>query len=150
MATKTKTTKTTEATQNKATQREQAFAMWRKKSKNDKYYFTGKSSDSNLVAFYNGMKKNPKEPDLRVYKVDEDGKMTDKVLTSLWCNTSKNGTKYLTGKLNGKRIVGFFYKGENEKAPYFTCYYSEDKPEEKETEPDVSTFEELTDEDIPF
>lgn len=145
MATKTKTTKTTEATQNKATQREQAFAMWRKKSKNDKYYFTGKSSDGNLVAFYNGMKKNPKEPDLRVYKCDADGKMTDKVLTSLWCNTSKNGTKYLTGKLNGKRIVGFFYKGENEKAPYFTCYYSEDKPEETN-----NGFDDITDDDNPF
>ena len=43
-------------------------ALWEQKSKNGLEYLTGKDADGNkIVAFYNESKKNPNEPDIRVY-----------------------------------------------------------------------------------
>ena len=48
-------------------------ALWEQESKNGNTYLSGKDRDGNrLVAFYNDNKKNPKEPDIRVYYSDED------------------------------------------------------------------------------
>lgn len=116
---------------------EQVFALWKQTSKSGNEYFTGSDGKTKLVAFYNGKKKNPKEPDLRVYAVDKDGKAEEKELVSLWCNVSKSGKKYLTGKLEEKRLVGFINENpKNEKQPYVSVYFSEDaKAEENKEEP---------------
>ena len=116
---------------------EQAFALWKQTSKAGNEYFTGSDGKTKLVAFYNGKKKNPKEQDLRVYAMDKDGKAEEKELVSLWCNVSKSGKKYLTGKLEEKRLVGFINENpKNEKQPYVSVYFSEDaKVEEKPEEP---------------
>ena len=102
----------TKTEQKKEMKMEQVFALWKQTSKGGNEYFTGSDGKTKLVAFYNGKKKNPKEPDLRVYAVDKDGKAEEKELVSLWCNVSKSGKKFLTGKLEDKRLVGFI----NEKA----------------------------------
>lgn len=123
----------------------QVFALWKNKAKSGKEYFTGKTHDGlKLTGFFNSKKKNPKEPDLRVYTHDADGNLNKEVYVSLWCNVSKNGNKFLTGKIGDKRIVGFIRKNDNEKAPYVSVYYSEDKApapaDQVETESD----------DVPF
>lgn len=120
-------TKKAEATK-KEFQMEQALVMWRKKSSKGGYFFSGLAGEKRLVGFYNGKKKNPKEPDIRIYECDEEGKAKDEEFISLWMNVSKNDKKYLSGKLDGKKVVGFIYSGKNEKAPYFTCYYSNSEP----------------------
>ena len=102
----------------KTTKMEQVFALWKNKSKSGLEYFTGSDGKMKLVAFYNGKKKNPKEPDLRVYPVDADGNAEKEELVSMWCNVSKSGKKYLTGKLAGQRIIGFINENpKNEKQP---------------------------------
>lgn len=124
----------------------QVFALWKRKSKAGNDFFTGKDENGiNLVGFFNTKKQNPKEPDLRVYVQGEDGKASKDEFISLWCNVSANGNKYLTGKLGEKRVVGFIRKNDNEKAPYVSVYYSEDKP--KEEAPKQETIE---NEDLPF
>ena len=66
----------------------------------------------------------------------------------MWCNATKSGKKYLTGKLGGKRIVGFIYNGNNEKAPYLSVYYSDDKDQKVESKEE---FEDVTNaEELPF
>ena len=117
-------TKTEKKVENKtkAFTMNQAFALWKKKSKNGNTYFTGKG----IRGFFNTNKKNPKEPDLRVYMTTEDGSLSETPLVSMWCNVSKNGKKYLTGKLEGKRVVGFINDTDNDKRPYVSCYFSED------------------------
>lgn len=124
----------------------QVFALWKNKAKSGKEYFTGKTADGlKLTGFFNSKKKNPKEPDLRVYTHDSNGDLNKEVYVSLWCNVSKNGNKFLTGKIGDKRIVGFIRKTDNEKAPYVSVYYSEDK------EPEQVTMEETEDnEEVPF
>ena len=112
---------------------EQVFALWKQTTKSGNEYFTGSDGKTKLVAFYNGKKKNPKEPDLRVYATDKDGKAEEKELVSMWCNVAKSGKKYLTGKLLDKYIIGFINdEPKNEKQPYITVYFQEEKTEKPE------------------
>lgn len=119
------------------------FTMWLKAGKGGQY-LSGKTPDgTTLIGFINGKKKNPKEPDMRIYKRDKDGKAEKEEFTSLWVNESKNGKKYLTGKLGDKRIVGFIYEGvkPDGKKPYFSVYESDSTPKPQE---------QVKAEDIPF
>lgn len=144
---------------------EQVFALWRQKSKDGKKtYFSGKIGDEYLTGFYNTNKQNPKEPDIRIYKRDEEGNLSKEEFVSLWCNAKENGKKYLTGKIDGKRVVGFINSSGNEKAPYISVYWSDDqnkdtakaesKPDPKATKTKKAKKEEFeevgTDEDLPF
>lgn len=106
---------------------EQAFALWKHKAKSGSAYFTGGTRENPIIAYYNTKKKNPKEPDLRVYKLIEN-EIGDEIC-SLWVNSNDNGKQWLTGKFNDKKVVGFIYKGDNEKRPYISVYYQEDKKE---------------------
>lgn len=155
----TKKTKKTDNTMN------QCFSLWRMKSKKGGYYFSGKIAESQekIVAFYNTNKKNPKEPDIRVYASDN----TEICICSMWCNVSeRTGKKYMSGIIKPVedapeiRVVGFI----NEKAtpknkqPYLNVYYQEDKKEEvthgrgqgepKNYVPVENPIE--SDEDLPF
>ena len=132
MATKTKST---EVTQETITQKmEQAFAMWKNTSKKGTQYFSGGDGTIKLVGYYNTNKKNPKEPDIRIYQLDAEGKMSKDEYTSLWCNVSKNGKKFLTGKIGDQKIVGFIRENATEKQPYFSCYFSNSEPKKQEAE----------------
>lgn len=112
------------------------FALWKKEAKKGSTYFSGKTEDGEwLRGFFNTNKKNPKEPDLRVYTVDSDGELSKEPYISMWCNASKSGKKYLTGKLGDKRVVGFINDSGNDKRPYVSVYYSEDRKQEKEEAP---------------
>ena len=122
----------------------EVFALWKKKAKSGADYFTGRSVEGiNLRGFFNTNKKNPKEPDLRVYTVYKDGELSEKPIISMWCNVSKNQNKFLTGVINEKRVVGFIRKTDNDKAPYVTVYFSDDKqPEQPAEEPKKATKKE--------
>lgn len=144
----------------------QVFAMWRRKSKNGKtYFFTGKDVDGREIrGFYNKDKQNPKEPDIRIYHLTESGEIEKEVYVSLWCNASDNGKKYLSGKIDGLRVVGFI----NEKAtpenkqPYLSVYWSDDGEEKKPAasntkkstrqakQKEEPEFEDSEDNDLPF
>ena len=45
---------------------------------------------------------------------------------ALWLNQKSDGTKYLTGSINGEKVVVFKNQShaENDKAPYFRIYKS--------------------------
>lgn len=154
MSTKT-TAKATATETKKEFKLEQAFAMWKNKSKDGKKTYL---SSNGLIGFYNTKKKNPKEPDLRVYYKDVKGEiMTDDegkeiVVCSLWCNVSeKTKKKYLTGTYEGQKVVGFINESKNEKAPYLSVYYREDGELTKPTETTKKKYEEVeTDNDLPF
>lgn len=100
----------------------QVMAMWKRESKQGKPYFSGKLADgTNLVGFYNTFKKNPQEPDVRIYKAGELGHNGEAVMT-LWANVSKKGTKYLSGTYEGKRVIGFINGDDASNKPYFAVY----------------------------
>ena len=104
-----------------------AFVLWKHMSKNNIAYLTGNTPEKvQLMGFFNTNKKNPKEPDVRVYTLDEEGNQADEVC-SLWENTSKGGLKYLSGLTNDKENVVAFYNeiDENSKIPYIRAYYKD-------------------------
>ena len=150
------------ATESKKFNLVKIFSMWKEKSKNGMQYFTGKTTDgTKLTAFYNTDKKNLKEPDLKVYIRTEDGLSKDPFV-SLWCNTSKKGKKLLSGKIDGKKVIGFINEKPSEKQPYFQVYWSdedqlpvqEEKPvkkaDKKPVKKDEPKMEEIGEADLPF
>lgn len=160
-------TKTANATKKEFTLK-QVFAMWKRTSKNGKTtFFTGKDIDGREIrGFYNTKKQNPKEPDIRIYHLTESGELEKEVYVSLWCNAKDNGKKYLSGKIDGLRVVGFINAkatAEN-KQPYFSVYWSDTNEEKKPAESNSKAtknaktekkeepkFEEIdTENDLPF
>lgn len=132
---------------------DQVFALWKRKSKDGKStYFTGKLGDKNVTAFYVTNKKNLKEPDMRVFTRDENGNLTKEPVVSLWCNATKNGKKILSGKIDGKRVVGFINSTATEKQPYISVYWSDEsqapKKEEKKPVMEQKTIDD--DDSLPF
>ena len=111
----------------------EAFALWENTSKAGGKYLSGSTHDSKtdlvtkLVGFFNTNKKNPKEPDIRIYSLDADGKQ-DIEVASLWNNVSESkGTSYLTGMTNDKeKLVGFYAKEKVNGRPDIRVYYQED------------------------
>ena len=99
------------------------FALWQRKDKNGKDYFTGKieNKDTKIVAFYNN-KRNMKDPDINVFtRGGEDG---TKLIpyAKMWVNASKAGGKYLSGQIGNDRIVGFFNEKHKASQPYISIY----------------------------
>lgn len=104
---------------------EEAFALWKNQSKAGNDYLSGYNlHKEKLVAFFNTNKKNPKEPDVRVYAV-VDGKQ-DKEVASLWANVSKNEKQYLTGMTSDKEKLVAFFDGKD-KHPYIRAYFKEEE-----------------------
>lgn len=119
-----KTTKTNESEVKQPLK--EAFVLWKTTAKTGLNYLTGKTTEekpAKLKAFYNTDKKNPNEPDIRVYIPGEE---KDIEVASLWENISKVGDKrYFSGKTNeDEKLVGW-YKDEkgNEKQPDIRVYY---------------------------
>lgn len=106
---------------------EQLMSLWIKEGKNGKY-LTGKvgmdADGFKVVGFYNGQKKNPKEPDIRIYESYDKGHAKE-VLISLWGNTSKSGKLYFTGLDNeNNRVVAFVEEKPEKNRPNIRIYLS--------------------------
>lgn len=105
---------------------QEAFVMWRNESKNGGFYLKGQTSDKKvkLVGFFNSKKKNPKEPDVRIYSVNAEGNQ-DLEVAALWeVISEKTGTRYLTGQTNdNEKLRGFYGKENQELRPYIRVYY---------------------------
>jgi len=124
-------TKTVEKTEVKEVKKElkDCMTLWLHESANNTKYLTGICADGiiKLVGFFNSNKENPKQPDIQIYMVDEEGKREDKPCCTLWENIDKNEKRYLSGSTNeNEKVVGWYRDiSENEKRPYINVYYSE-------------------------
>lgn len=127
---KDNTMKTTKSqTSNINNDLKEAFALWEHK-KGDLTYYTGKTSGDDpisIVAFVETSKKNPKQPDVRVYEQVEKGEERQEI-ASLWQNESKVGNTYYSGYTNEKeRVIAFINKDTKEgKYPSIRAYYKQD------------------------
>ena len=103
---------------------EEAFVLWKHEGNSGTCYLTGNTKEKvKLLGFFNNKKKNPKEPDVRIYTLDKDGKQEDEVC-ALWETESKSGHKYLSGNTEDDFIVAFYNDTDgNEKLPYIRAYY---------------------------
>ena len=122
----TKTIKGKEETSKKTMK--DVMSLWLHTSNNEVEYLTGNLSNDldglKVTGFYNKEKKNEKEPDIRVYLLNEDGK-TDHVIVSLWNQTSKDNKNYLSGMTDEKEKVVAFINEDNKETnkPYIRVYF---------------------------
>lgn len=111
-------------------QEKESFVLWKEKAKTVINYLKGftideKNNSFRLIGFYNTIKKNLNEPDIRIYNINEEGKKNKKVC-DLWETVSKNDKRYLTGKtIKGDKIIAFYTDEQNEEGtrPYIRAYY---------------------------
>ena len=128
MKTSTKEIKENKKVESEVSKLTEAFALWLNTSKAGTKYLSGLLNDKlgsgKVVGFYNSNKKNPKEPDIRVYSVDSEGNQ-DREIADLWDSVSKNENEYLTGISDEKeRLIGFYNAEESEsKKPYIKVYF---------------------------
>lgn len=126
------------------------FSLWEKTSKKGEKYLENKL----LKGFYNTNKKNPKEPDLRIHKVEVNGDLGGEY-ASIWCNVSKAGNKYLAGHINDEKktkLIGFINKETKDgKLPKVRIYTQEeyDKFNKKSNVKDTKD-EVINSDDLPF
>ena len=102
----------------------ECLVLWKNVSKNNVEYLKGYTSEEkhiDVVGYFNTNKKNPKEPDIRVY-CEKEGENAVIEVCSLWDTLSKNNTRYLTGKTNEDEKVIGFYDGTGNR-PYIKVYY---------------------------
>lgn len=125
MKTSTKVTK--EKTVKEEKELTEAFVLWLNKSKAGNEYLTGKLNEKlgsgKLVGYFNTNKKNPKEPDIRIYTLDGEGNY-DKEIADLWDSVSETtGNEYLTGTSDEQERLIAFYGEKNAKTPYIRVYF---------------------------
>lgn len=122
----TKTTNTTEVKEAKEFAKP-IILLWKEKGKKGTSFLKSKY----YTGFYNTRKKNPNEPDVRIYKNLAEGGISQEEYASLWCNVSeKTGNKYLGGHLTDDKavkLIGFIKKEKkNEKQPDVEIYLQEE------------------------
>ena len=110
---------------------DEAFVLWKTESKKGSSYLTGHDLNKNrLVGYFetNFTKKSEKQPDIRVYDLDENGKNKNEVCV-LWLSTSKSGTMYYSGMTNeNEKIIAFKTEDEEDtKRPFLKAYFKEEK-----------------------
>lgn len=105
--------------------------LWHHKTESEVEYLSGNLSEElkyqKVIAFYNKNKKNEKEPDIRVYSLDDENKK-DVQIISLWNQVSKSNLKYLSGKTNeNEDVVAFYNQDDDIKKPRIKVYLKESK-----------------------
>ena len=101
--------------------------LWEHKAESDVIYLSGNLSEElhykKVLAFYNKTKKNEKEPDVRVYLLDDDGKKDHEIM-SLWSQVSKAGVDYYSGLTDEKEnIIAFINTSDDIKQPKIRIYF---------------------------
>ena len=104
---------------------QECFTLWIQESKNGVKYMSGYDFNKNrIVAFFN-KKANDKQPSIRIYDVNEEGKIGKEELITLWDEVFKSGKSGLSGYTNeNEGIIAFYNSDETEtKRPYIIGYF---------------------------
>lgn len=107
---------------------QECFVLWLNTSKEGNKYLSGYDFNKNrIIGFYN-KKLNDKQPTIRIYGVDEEGKTTSEEIITLWDTTFKtSGKSGLSGYTNEKEGIIAFYGDENDNNhPYIRGYFTKD------------------------
>lgn len=106
----------------------ECFTLWSNTSKEGNKYLTGYDFNHNrIIAFYNNKTKE-NQPAIRIYGLDEEGKLTSEEIITLWETTFKtSGKEGLNGYTNEKEsIIAFYSDSEDSKRPYIKGYFTKD------------------------
>ena len=125
------TTKNVEEKEVKEKTMKELCILWEHTTENGLTYLSGNLSEDlnyqKVIAFYNKDKKNEKEPDVRVYSLDNENKKDTQII-SLWEQTSKQNVIYLSGLTNDKEnVVAFYNSNDDIKQPKIKVYFKDTK-----------------------
>ena len=107
---------------------QECFTLWRNTSKEGNVYLSGYDFNKNrIIGFYN-KKLSDKQPSIRVYGVDEEGKTTKEEIITLWDTTFKtSGKSGLSGYTNEKEgLIAFYGDEKDTKRPYIRGYFTKE------------------------
>lgn len=122
-----KTTNTKEKQEKEVKELKELAILWNHESENGIPYLSGNLSEDlqykKIIAFYNKTKKNEKEPDIRVYSLNDENKK-ELELISLWIQESKENKPYYSGLTNDKeKVIAFISTKDDIKVPYLKIYF---------------------------
>ena len=122
-----KTTNTKEKQEKEVKELKELATLWHHESENGVSYLSGNLSEDlqykKIIAFYNKTKKNEKEPDIRVYSLNDENKK-ELELISLWIQASKENKPYYSGLTNDKeKVIAFISTKDDIKVPYLKIYF---------------------------
>ena len=107
---------------------QECFTLWRNTSKEGNVYLSGYDFNKNrIIGFYN-KKLSDKQPSIRVFGVDEEGKTTKEEIITLWDTTFKtSGKSGLSGYTNEKEgIIAFYGDEKDTKRPFIRGYFTKE------------------------
>ena len=106
----------------------ECFTLWLNTSKEGNKYLTGYDFNNNRVIGFFNKKANEKQPSVRLYGIDEEGKITSEEIITLWETKFKtSGKTGLNGYTNEKEgIIAFYGDESNTKRPYIKGYFTEE------------------------
>lgn len=100
--------------------------LWLNEGENGYRYLSGYDLNKNRIVGFFNKKVNDKQPTIRIYGLDEKGKLTDELIT-LWESESKKETTYLSGVTNEEeKVIGFYGNEKEKKQPYVRCYLKDE------------------------
>ena len=92
--------------------------------KDEEDVFRGFLNDRNFIGKWNFGKKNPKEPDLRLYYEDLNGGWEKQDFLSLWLKKSTTGREYFIGNRDGITYIGLIrFNRMSEEEPFIILNY---------------------------
>lgn len=146
----TKTATKNQAQEKKEFNLERVLVLWIYEKTKGKYLSGRMETGEKLIGFFNTQKQNPKEPDIKIYQQVAKGEELGDPILSLWVNASDSGKKYITGKLNGKWVIGFFNsKAEvNGVIPYINVYFQEEQEVKEDNSEESKEVD--SNSDLPF
>lgn len=106
---------------------EECFTLWLNTSKEGNKYLTGYDFNKNRIIGFFNKKATEKQPSIRIYAVDDEGKLSDEIIT-LWDTTFKtSGKAGLNGYTNEKEgLIGFYGDESETKRPYIKGYFTKE------------------------
>ena len=122
-----KTTISKENTKKEVKDLKELATLWHHESESGLKYLSGNLSEElqykKVIAFYNVNKKNVKEPDIRVFSLNDENKK-ELELISLWIQKSKENKPYYSGLINDKeKVIAFISTKDDVKVPYLRIYF---------------------------
>ena len=106
----------------------ECFVLWLNTSKEGNKYLTGYDFNNNKIMGFFNKKLKENQPSVRIYGLDDEGKITKEEIIVLWDTKFKtSGKAGLNGYTNEKDGIIAFYGDENDtKRPYIKGYFTKE------------------------
>ena len=106
----------------------ECFVLWLNTSKEGNKYLTGYDFNNNKIMGFFNKKLKENQPSVRIYGLDDEGKITKEEIIVLWDTKFKtSGKAGLNGYTNEKEGIIAFYGDENDtKRPYIKGYFTKE------------------------